>query len=296
MSNRTVQLNSLTPGTEFMIRGKLSFSRITSQIAGEELARRIESAKRNGMIPVERPHTTASITNAQVVYKDANNKTPEEIYAEESLWQSSSHPERGYCYTAYNKGSYLPRVGTLAGDGMTVNEIVPENELANGLDVTFVIRVFKPKTQRNNGTSLEGIIVNEPIRYYDGNAMASALSGHGLTWNSDNSTRRPATPAAPDVQNQPYGNYGNQPVQNPYQTPYGQQPQPVPQPQGNPFSAQPQTAAPYQNPAPAPSPAPAPAAPNYETFEPSGQAAPAPAQNPAPNQGGIRYDGSDRQY
>lgn len=287
MANRTVSLNQVEPGTTFMVRGNLTFSRITSRIEGEELTRRIDSARRNGIIPIDKPHTTASINHARVVYTNVDqngnpvSKTLIEQYAEESLYQSSKNPQQGLHYNAYNKGTNLPNVGVLAEDGKTVNGVIPEHELANGLDVTLVMRVFKPKTQMNHGVCLEGVIVNEPIRYYDGNAMANSLSEHGITWNP-----------APAPANQP----ANQPVQNPYQSsntapqtsqdePFGQ---PVKPPVGNPYSTS--------------APAPAQTAPeqNFETFSPSQQPAPAPAPAPAnqpePNQGGIRYNANDRQY
>lgn len=275
MANRTISLNKIEPGTTFMVRGKLSFSRITSRIEGEELTRRIDSARRNGLIPIDKPHTTASITNARVVYQNVDaqgnptTKLDAEIYAEESLYQSRKNPQSGWCYNAYNKGSALPDVGILDKDGKTVNGIVPEHELANGLDVTLVMRVFKPKNQMNHGVSLIGIIVNEPVRYYDGNAMANSLQEHGLTWNS---------PPAQETSFEP----NQQPVQNPYQAdnqaPCGSQDnpfgQPINPPTGNPYTSAP--AAQQQ--------------PEFETFEPNQQPAPASASS------GIHYNAEDRNY
>lgn len=288
MANRTVALNSLAPGTSFMIQGTLTFSRITSRIEGEELKRRIDTATRNGWIPVDKPHTTASISNARVVYAnvDANgnpiSKTPAEIYAEESLYQSRKDPSQGLCYTGNNKGNQLPTVGVLSADRHSVDGIIPEHELANGLNVTLVMRVFKPKTQRNNGVSLEGIIVNEPIRYFDNNAISQSLEAYGLAWNpapvapsdttnttASESTAATPTPSAPTASAAPFG-------------------QPVSAPQGNPYSTQ---GVPNQNgfmnpPEPiaaAPAPAAASGTPNPTGFQGSESA-------------GIHYNPTDRRY
>jgi hypothetical protein len=257
-----------------MVNGTLTFSRITSIIDGEELQHRIQSAKSKGVIPIEKPHTTVSINNASVVYADPNNKSLAEIYAEESFYVSKSNNSSGYCFNAYNKGNKLPDVGVRAEDGVSVNQVIPQGELANGLKVTLVMRVYKPKNAMNNGCSLEAVIVNEPVRYYTGSTVANSLKGFGLVWNPttatpDNTAAANTAPnAAPQVQ------------QAPVQNPYNNQPQSVPQPaeNTNPFSTQQAQQAP---------------APQYDTFTPDNAAAPTPA--PAPN-GVITYNGDDRNY
>lgn len=314
MAQRSVNLNSIMPGTSFMIRGKLSFSRVTSLIEGEELTRRVESARKNGSIPVETPHTTASISEAQFVKPDDPNTIDPnqlkliETYVNESLYQSKQHPERGWCYTGYNKGNRLPSIGVLNPANKTVQQVTPEGELANGLDVTLVMTVYKPKRQINNGLSMESIIVNEPIRYYDGsaNGVGQALAGYGLTFVPD--------AAAANAQRSVHGGTpaGMEPVdENPFAA---NAPAPVQPPSGNPYSTAPQQASPYANynyqqqpaaqaAAPAPAPAQNPYAgqpqgqpqPQYEAFEPNVQVA-APAPAPAPTQGALKYDGSDKQY
>lgn len=254
MANRTINSNQLAPGTSFMVRGRLSFSRITSLIEGDELAKRKESAVKNGQTPIDRPHTTASIYNAQVVYDNpdaVNNpalRTPAEIYANESMYVSKKNPQNGNCFTGVNKGNQLPSVGVLQSDQKTVQGIIPEHELAKDLDVTFVMRVYKPKTQMNHGVSLEAIIVNEPIRYYENSNIASSLEEKGIIWKqpvqvptlktdaqapvpTENMNQSVATPVAPP-QGNPYSNAQPQPQQ---QVPFMNQPQnqqPVPQNNG----------------------------------------------------------------
>lgn len=184
MSNRTITTNQLTPGRIFLVRGKVGFSRLTSRIEGEELQQDIQRRRSKGWLPIEKPYTTITINQAEVIVKDSNNIQPEEQYAIESLYTSSSQRgQGGYSYTANNKGTRaLPYIAvTRAGSQGVVDQIQPEGELANGLDVTLVMRVFKGKP--NIGVSLDGVIVNEPIRYFDNTRAGAGLDGFGITFN-----------------------------------------------------------------------------------------------------------------
>jgi hypothetical protein len=184
MSNRTITTNQLTPGRIFLVRGKVGFSRLTSRIEGEELRKDIQRRRNKGWLPIEKPYTTITINQAEVIVKDSNNIQPEEQYAIESLYTSSSQRgQGGYSYTANNKGTRaLPYIAvTRAGAQGVVDQIQPEGELANGLDVTLVMRVFKGKP--NIGVSLDGVIVNEPIRYFDNTRAGAGLDGFGITFN-----------------------------------------------------------------------------------------------------------------
>lgn len=184
MSNRTISTNQLTPGRIFRVRGKVGFSRLTSRIEGEELQQDIQRRRSKGWLPIEKPYTTITINQAEVIVTDRNNIQPEEQYAIESLYTSSSQRgQGGYSYTANNKGTRsLPYVAVArAGAQSVVDQIQPEGELANGLDVTLVMRVFKGKP--NIGVSLDGVIVNEPIRYFDNTRAGAGLDSFGITFN-----------------------------------------------------------------------------------------------------------------
>ena len=303
MARRSVTTNQLTPNTTIMIRGHLTFSRIASQVMGEELEKDKIRRRNRNQNPIDRPYTTASICDAMVIYMNPTNKTPEDIYAEESLYQSRSSQNSGWSYTAYNKSPRLPWVGVLAEDGKTVKEIHPEGELASGLDVTLVMRVFN--SPQNNGVSLDGIILHEPVRYWSGLA-GSGLADRGITFQAAPQADPAPTAAQPAVPAQGPATpvYNNNPT---YQNPM--QGQPISAPVGNPFSnkqpdanpasqqafnpsfnAQPQAAMPPQGFMNAPQPAPANAP----------QAVPGPFGNQgftgSENSGGIRYNPSDRSY
>lgn len=185
MSNkRTVNSNDLTPGKLFAVRGKLGYSRLTSQIDGDELRKDITRRRQKGWMPIERPYTTATINGAEVICADPNNLTPEERYAVESLYVSTASRNQGeFSFTANNKGNSLPYIAVSRPDDPSVaDQIQPDGELASGLDVTLIMRVFKGKP--NNGVSLDGVIVNEPIRYYNNAQAGAGLSQLGIKFNS----------------------------------------------------------------------------------------------------------------
>lgn len=181
MSNRTIQTAQLTPGAIFMVRGTLGYSRLASQITGEELQKDIQRRRSNSWIPIERPYTTATIHNAVVQYAQEGVRRPEEIYAEESLYTSrSQYSQGGFCFTGVNKGNSCPYIAQMQPDGKTVEQVIPEGELAAGQDVTLVMRVFKGKP--NNGVTLDGVIVNGPIRYFDNAQAGQGLEQMGLVF------------------------------------------------------------------------------------------------------------------
>lgn len=262
MSIKTINTNQLTPGKLILVRGFLDYCHITKPIAGEELRKANERNKAHGWNTKDKPYTKATIRNASVVMTDPSNPTLEEQFAVEHLYKSVQTPEKQFCYNAENSGNNLPWVGVLrTGTTNVVDQIKPEGELAAGLDVTLVLRVYKPKNQINNGVSLDGVIVNEPVRYYENNTLNVGLNELGITFNAlpNEDIGIPAQETTPVAPEQPYTAYSPA-------TPVAPAPQPSAVP-NEPFTVQP-TTNPYAVP---------------------------PQTNPQPN-GGIRYNPADRNY
>lgn len=311
--SKSINNNQLTPGKQVWVRGRISYCRVTSQVAGRELDNANARRKEHKMRPINKPYTTVTINHAQIIPVQPGSKTLEEQYIEERFYTASDPTKAqtdGYCCSVINKGKRLPYVAYLQGNQM--NQIVPEGELQNGLDVTIVIRTFK--SPDGNGITLDGIILNEQARYYSNNTQG--FIERGITFNpvqGYDDTARPGNGVA-----EPIGD--TQPVQ---QTPISQTPA-----SNTPFSANNGNGAPYNpaqsamyNPAqgnaynPAqqtvPPQQPQQVAPNapYNPAQQAQQAAPQtnpqvapnasynPAQQAAPQQGGIRYDAAnDRNY
>lgn len=185
MANYQVNATQLTHGSVVFIRGTLGFARLTRLIEGADLAARDRQNVSRGMSPVGQPHTTATIAQAEVLYQDKANPTLEERFVEERRYDSKKNPNSGKHYTIASKGSTLPIIAipSDAGDGTVVQD-TSGRELDNGLNVTLVLRVYKPKNYAQHGLALEQVIVNEPVRYYGGRSSVSpdALQAAGIVY------------------------------------------------------------------------------------------------------------------
>lgn len=289
--NRTVSANQLADNTTFLIRGRVIYSRIRSQVAGEELARQNQRAMQQGRQPRNRPYTTLSICQAEVVRANPNAPmmNPEEIFATESLYTSTTQPNNGLCYSADNTGNYLPRLCVQEGNMVTelsADEI--HGELDNGLLVTMVMRIYN-SGKPNKGITLDTIIVNEPIRFYQGGAAAN-LEKYGLTVNLQPNRQQAAAPAqtAPAMGGPQPAYPAQTPMQQPMQAPQAPAPGVVPNNVGYGYTPGMDTMPFGQGQAPAA----APANPYGNPYgAPAGAPAAAPAAAPNPNGApGIMYD------
>lgn len=218
MVNRTISTKSLTPGELFCVRGKLTYGRLAKQIDGEELEKDKQRRAARGMRTIERPYTSATITDAYVPVKDKNNPTLEERYAQESLYTSHANGSHGFNFSAVNLGNRLPWIGVRdQQDPFKVEQIVLPNELASGLDVTLVMRVFQGKS--NKDVTLDGVVINEPPRYFASADPTASLSALGITF-VPAATEAPAPEAAPMAHEAfPFANQQAQPEPEPAPAP-----------------------------------------------------------------------------
>lgn len=167
-----------------LVRGKISYSRLAAQITGEELARSIENARKRGSLyPTTKPHTTISLIDAVVTPLDPNNPTTEEQYVGEKIYtvkNGDNAGKRGFSHD--DTSPTLPQVFEPTPEGKH-HQVVLDNDLDSGLDVTLVLRTFKPANYEKRGLGLQQVILHEPIRYYQagGGADPAALSALGIT-------------------------------------------------------------------------------------------------------------------
>lgn len=192
---KQININSLEAGTIIKVRGQVAYSRIRSQIAGEELRRQNDRDRQAGRPITESAHTKLDLKNCQVLCNDPNNMSLAEKFILERLYTSQKHPENGYCYRAMNKGKYLPQICFRAADNPNVMQQFEsadiKGELANDLLVTVYMRVFKANP--NNGLSLDYVCVEEPIRFYTPDG-ANALAAAGIILRPSSAGRELAAP------------------------------------------------------------------------------------------------------
>lgn len=285
MAKRSVTTDQLNPGDMFLIRGRITYSRVVTQIDGKELEDDIARERAHGRLnPVDKPYTKMAICQAQVEsVTNGPNATMTRMYAEESFYQSMAANNPGANFRGINKSPTTPWIRQSLPTGQMLPIENPEGELATGLDVTLVMRIFGAKQRgQHNGVTLEGIIVHEPVRYFAGGSRgpSSDLAAFGYT------EMTPEQIAQYQAQQQPFGSTAPQtpPPANSYQQPAQA---PMPAPMENNFASNGQQT-PYQPAQPAPAPA-API-PGYETAQ--GPVTPPPAQDQ-----GVRYDPhAPRQY
>ena len=192
----TYQVNAtqLTPGATVVVRGKTTFSRLSRLVEGEELMKANASRVQKGMSAINRPYTTISLAHASVQPADPANPTLEELFVAERHYLSKVNPEQGNSYGIDNKSNTLPIVGVRNAQGQ-VEQVVLERDLAADLDVSIVLRVYKPKEHPNCGLSLEYVIVEEPIRYYNSGIDQNALAARGIIFAAPPVTPSGATAA-----------------------------------------------------------------------------------------------------
>lgn len=181
MANYSISATSLTEGQLVLVRGKLGFARLTRLIEGEALAASDARRISNGISPVGVPHTTVSIHDAHVVPKDGAALTVEEQFINERLYVPKKNPGAGKSYSIDSKGSNLPIIA-IPDAGNKLVQDTSGRELAQELDVTLVLRVYKPKNYNNRGMSLDQVIVNEPVRYYGGSSSTEELAARGIVY------------------------------------------------------------------------------------------------------------------
>ena len=181
MPNYQVTATQLTPNTTVHIKGKLAYSRLAKLVDGEDLAKADAQRIKNGMNAVGRAHTSVNLSDAEVVFADPANPTPEEIFVSERRYTSTKHPEHGQCYGLDNKSTNLPIVG-INNEAGEVEQIVLDADLAAGLEVTLVLRVYKPKGYANCGLSLDLVLLHEPVRYYNPGVNTGELAARGIVF------------------------------------------------------------------------------------------------------------------
>lgn len=193
----TTPAERLMEGTVIKVSGLLSFSRLTSVYEGEELTRRISDERlRGSRYPVDVPHTTAALIDP-VVEPAGPTMNAEEVFVEESIFSLARGDNAGHkSFRADNRGRTLPTIMELQDDGSYV-QVQPSGELARGLKVTLVLKVYKPKNYEKRGIGIEAVLVNEKVRVFGRGSVADTLASLGVTVTGD--LQHPVSVAAPPM-------------------------------------------------------------------------------------------------
>lgn len=172
----------LKAGDTFVVIGRTSYPRLTHVIDGEELQQEIQRATQSGRPPVTVPHTYTTLVDAAVEYKDPNAPTLAECFAAERMYINKDGKT---CYTATRKTATLADYGIV--DPVNPSNVKgiyldPNKVLANGLLVKCYFRIFDTKAGMHKGVSLDAIVFQEPVKYYEFSNTNDELANRGLTW------------------------------------------------------------------------------------------------------------------
>lgn len=189
-----IDINQLKPGDIIFVEGLVKFSRITKHVSGEEL----EKTDARRKVKIKKPYTNITITQSKILPNTPGSLSMAEEFVQNKFYIASENvnvkPEI-YDFQFINKSPYKPQVSQCDPDNPKVcYEIIPEAELAKGLKVILVLQIYDAKKQGfgTNGLGLDGILLREPIRYYEqGRNFAQALAARGITMNSLPDNERP---------------------------------------------------------------------------------------------------------
>lgn len=178
-----ININQVEPGSTIMIAGDLVFSRLISKISGDELEKRNERARTMGMPTQEKPYTTVTLKNAQIITKDPNGTLDTaEQYVRGLLYKSQNPQREGWNFSIDDKSYTLPALGHKTPEGDVV-QFHPKRDLAAGQRVIVVIRIYG--TRLSNGKSIETVIVDstDPQLFEaGGNQLVTDLAQYGITF------------------------------------------------------------------------------------------------------------------
>jgi hypothetical protein len=178
---QTINVNMVPDNSIMYIKGVIDFSHITKRLEGAELERDNARKIKNGMMSEVKPHTRITISQASVDFLNPATPTLGEQFISEKFYNSKKNPEKNALYKGVNKSMNLPDVYIRdEADPTMLIPVSPEKELATGMKVTLMVRVFP--TKLNKGVSLDAVICDEPIRYAGTSAASStALTANGFT-------------------------------------------------------------------------------------------------------------------
>lgn len=193
MNTKQFTTDMLTNGDSFVVVGKTNYPRLTRVLEGEELAEEIKRATQQGRIPVTTPHCYTTLVDAYIEFADPTQPTSAELYAQERLFQNK---DGRVCFSAYRKNASLPNFGIIdPANPSNVTQIYLDSHknLANDILVKCYFRIFDGKAGMHKGVSLDTVVFQEPVKYYEFDNSKEQLAGRGLVWN----------PTEPPVQQNP---------------------------------------------------------------------------------------------
>lgn len=188
---------SLRPNVTIMVSGTIAYSEVTHLITGDRLKEKDNRLVRNGRQPIGKEHTSITIENPQIIPKVPGQLSLEEEYIQNKFYQSNAANHTSTRYSLDNKSKFLPKIAVIdQNNPNNAVEIIPEGELANGLQVRLLLTTYQVKNYASKGVRLDQVIVMEPIRYFSQEDLNKKMADYGMTYTELTKEQREAAERA----------------------------------------------------------------------------------------------------
>lgn len=172
-----IRFNDVPPRLTALVKGTVAYSHIRSLISGEALAKKIAEAKAksNRAKPKEVPHFSITLSNPSILVQDP--KAPNML--EVAISQRFYTTKNGVHSVGFDiAGQYCWPIAVKDPVTGQYNEIEPEGELAQGLEVILVMNSYS--SSHGNGVGVNKVLVPGEIRYYISNSINDYLTQLGF--------------------------------------------------------------------------------------------------------------------
>lgn len=172
-----IRFNQVPPKLNALVKGTVTYSHIRSLISGDALAKKIADVKARSphAQPKTDPHFSIALSNPTILVQDPKNLNMLEVAVSDKIYKTKSGT------TAISLdiiGQYCWPVAVKDPVTGQYNEIEPEGELAQGLEVILVMYSYVGKN--GSGVSVSKILVPGEIRYYRSNGINDYLAQLGF--------------------------------------------------------------------------------------------------------------------
>lgn len=172
-----IRFNDVPPRLTALVKGTVAYSHIRSLISGEALAKKIAEAKArsNRAKPKEVPHFSITLSNPSILVQDP--KAPNML--EVAISQRFYTTKNGVHSVGFDiAGQYCWPIAVKDPITGQYNEIEPEGELAQGLEIILVMNSYS--SSHGNGVGVNKVLVPGEIKYYRSNGINDYLAQLGF--------------------------------------------------------------------------------------------------------------------
>lgn len=172
-----IRFNDVPPRLTALVKGTVAYSHIRSLISGEALAKKIAEAKArsNRAKPKEVPHFSITLSNPSILVQDPTAPNMLEVAISQRFYTTKN----GVHSVGFDiAGQYCWPIAVKDPITGQYNEIEPEGELAQGLEVILVMNSYS--NSHGNGVGVNKVLVPGEIRYYRSNGINDYLTQLGF--------------------------------------------------------------------------------------------------------------------